>query len=237
MAPRRRPESTVWTGGNFGDCTTPMPRLRKESSNSAFNGMTHGHPNLLSGSRLTRDRADLNNSHATQNGVSQGSLFRERGARPGVPEASSPKKATRKSGVHGFTVAGQARKKMTPNLTRRSGGPGKKVDGSDRQKRPAQVPKAKKPKGYNEDGSERKKGLKGFNADGSARSARWKSSKGLNKDGSKRKTGSGGRVKGAEGVKTKAARLQERLREEGAQEGSSADHGGDEHGASLSVLA
>jgi len=215
-----------------------MPRLRKESSNSAFNGMTHGHPNLLSGSRLTRDRADLNNSHATQNGVSQGSLFRERGARPGVPEASSPKKATRKSGVHGFTVAGQARKKMTPKmtpkLTRRSGSPGKKLDGSDRQKRPAQVPKAKKLKGFNEDGSERKKGSKGLNANGSAR---WKSSKGLNKDGSKRKTGSGGRVKGAEGVKTKAARLQERLREEGAQEGSSADHGGDEHGASLSVLA
>ena len=222
-----------------------MPRLRKESSNSAFNGMTHGHPNLLSGSRLTRDRADLNNSHATQNGVSQGSLFRERGARPGVPEASSPKKATRKSGVHGFTVAGQARKKMTPKmtpkLTRRSGGPGKKLDGSDRQKRPAQVPKAKKLKGFNEDGSERKKGLKGLNADGSAR---WKSSKGLNKDGSKRKTGTGGRAKGAEGVKTKAARLQallqERLREEGAQDGSSAaaaEDGGDLHGASLSVLA
>ena len=219
---------------------TPMPKRKpKEASNAAFDGMTSGHPNLLSGSRLTRDRPDLNNSHATQNGVAQGSLFRRRReeARPGVPEASSPKKATRKSGVHGFTVAGQARKKMTPKLTRRSGSPGKKLDGSDRQKRPAQVPKAKKPKGYNEDGSERKKGLKGFNADGSARSARWKSSKGLNKDGSKRKTGSGGRVKGAEGVKTKAARLQERLREEGAQEGSSADHGGDEHGASLSVLA
>jgi hypothetical protein len=209
-------------------------RKPKEASNAAFDGMTSGHPNLLSGSRLACDRADLNNSHATQNGVTQGPLFRREGARPGVPEAPCPKKATRKSGVNGLTVAGQARKKMTPNLTRRSGGPGKKVDGSDRQKRPAQVPKAKKLKGFNEDGSERKKGSKGLNANGSAR---WKSSKGLNKDGSKRKTGSGGRVKGAEGVKTKAARLQERLREEGAQEGSSADHGGDEHGASLSVLA
>ena len=201
-----------------------MPRLPNKNSNSAFNGMTHGHQNLLSGSRLTRDRADLNNSHATQNGVTQGPLFREVGARPGVPEASSSRTGTRKSGgVKGFTVKGQARKKMTPKLTRRSGGPGKKVDGSDRQKRPAQVPKEKKPKGLNADGS-----------------ARWKGSKGVNKDGSARKIGSGGRVKGAKGVTTLAARLRERLREEGAQEGSSAapaDHGGDEHGASLTVLA
>ena len=218
-----------------------MPRLPNKNSNSAFNGMTHGHQNPLSGSRLTRDRADLNNSHATQNGVTQGPLFREVGARPGVPEASSSRTGTRKSGgVKGFTVKGQARQKMTPKspklapkLTRRSGGPGKKVDGSDRKKRmsvsspatadAAQVPKAKKPKGFNANGS-----------------ARWKGSKGFNKDGSARKTGSGGRVKGAEGVRTKAARLQERLREEGAQEGSSAapaDDGCDEHGASLSVLA
>ena len=192
-----------------------MPRLPNKNSNSAFNGMTHGHQNLLSGSRLTRDRADLNNSHATQNGVTQGPLFKEVGARPGVPEASSSRTGTRKSGgVKGFTVKGQARKKMTPKLTRRSGGPGKKVDGSDRKKRmsvsspatadAAQVPKANKPKGFNANGS-----------------ARWKVSKGFNKDGSARKTGSGGRVKGAEGVITTAARLQERLREEGAQEGSS----------------
>ena len=206
-------------------------RKPKEASNAAFDGMTSGHPNLLSGSRLACDRADLNNSHATQNGVTQGPLFRREGARPGVPEAPCPKKGTRKSGVNGLTVA------RTPKLTRRSGGPGKKVDGSDRQKRPAQVPKAKKPKGYNEDGSERKKGLKGLNADGSAR---WKGLKGFNKDGRARKTGTGGRAKGAEGVRTKAARLQERLREEGAQDGSSAalaDDGGDERGASLCFLA
>ena len=227
MAPRRRPESQLGRAGTLllarPSARTPMTKRKpKEASNAAFDGMTSGHPSLLSGSRLTRDRPDLNNSHATQNGVTQGSLFRRRReeARPGVPEASSPKKATRKSGVHGFTVAGQARKKMTPKLTRRSGGPGKKLDGSDRQKRSAQVPKEKKPKGLNADGS-----------------ARWKGSKGLNKDGSARKIGSGGRVKGAKGVTTEAARLRERLREEGAQEGSSADHGGDEHGASQSVLA
>ena len=96
-------------------------RKPKEASNAAFDGMTSGHPNLLSGSRLTRDRADLNNGYATQNHVSTGPLFRREGARPGVPEAPCPKKATRKSGVNGLTVAGQARKKIAPKLTRRSG--------------------------------------------------------------------------------------------------------------------
>ena len=101
-----------------------LSRWAEATSHATFDGMTHGHPNILAGSRRSRDRADLNNSHAPQNGVAQGPLFREVGARPDVPEASSSKKATRKCGVQELTVKGQALKKkpkstqeMMPNLT------------------------------------------------------------------------------------------------------------------------